>query len=395
MTGGPPGRPSPFPGDAPLRRLPFLLAAALVWFVPGPKGLAAEPLRVCLDPDTPPLSMVAGERHGIYHEVGERLARALDRPFQVYWWPTDLGKRAIRLTLLADRCDVMLGVPDVKGLMGPRLLVAGPLLELGYVLVLPEGRSIRAIEELRGLRVAVAFNSEAQSALATLDGVEPVTFREPEQALRALAKEEVDAAFVWEAPVPWIERETGRRFTIVAVDGPRLRWRSAAGVARANEPLRDRLEELLRGMTAEIAAIARDYGLRYDGRIVWNWLPASAERQGSLAPAAVPAIVRVAAEAPAADDPQALAERGRELFNSVLGCAHCHGPEAVGPDKPRDLRRMKIRYRTGWTEAYWQTVREGRLQTQSGLVMPAWKDTASEEDLKAILAWLTGLQVSR
>jgi mono/diheme cytochrome c family protein len=377
-----------------MRRLASLtLAAATAFLLAGP-AVAAEPLRVCLDPDTPPLSTVQGNRHGIYYEVGERLAAALGRPFQVYWWPTDLGKRAIRLTLLADRCDVMLGVPHVKGLMGPRLLVAGPLLELGYVLVLPEGGAIDRIDELVGRRVAVAFNSEAQNALATLDGVVPVTFREPEQALRALAAGEADAAFVWEAPVPWIERETGRRFTVIAIDGPRLRWQSAAGVARENEALRDRLDELIRGMREEIAAIARSYGLRYDGRLTWNWLPASAERRSDL-PVEPSPIVRVAAEAPAADDLRAVAERGRELFNSVLGCAHCHGPDAVGPDKPRDLRRMKIRYRTGWVDAYWETVREGRLQTRSGLVMPAWKDTASEEDLRAILAWLTGLQVSR
>lgn len=379
-----------------MRRLASLAAAAsLALFALGPGPAVAEPLRVCLDPDTPPLSTAEGDRHGIYFEVGQRLAAALGRSFQVFWWPTDLGKRAIRLTLLADRCDVMLGVPHTKGLMGPRLLVAGPLLELGYVLVLPEGRSIASIDELAGKRVAVAFNSEAQSALATLEQVTVVTFREPEEALRALAAGAVDAAFVWEAPVPWIERETGRRFTIVAVDGPRLRWRSAAGVARGNAALRDRLDELLRTMAGEIAVIARDYGLRHDARIAWNWLPTSATRQGSVLPPVGPPLVRVAAEAPAAGDLQAIAERGRELFNSVLGCAHCHGPDAVGPDKPRDLRRMKIRYRAGWPEAYWQTVREGRLQTQSGLVMPAWKDTASEEDLRAILAWLTGMQVSR
>jgi len=377
-----------------MRRLPTLAGAAALALLAARPGTAAEPLRVCLDPDTPPLSMVQGERHGIYYEVGERLAAALGRPFQVYWWPTDLGKRAIRLTLLADRCDVMLGVPNVKGLMGPRLLVAGPLLELGYVLVLPEGASVAGVEELRGKRVAVAFNSEAQSALATLDGVVPMTFREPEQALRALAAGEADAAFVWEASVPWVERETGRRFTVIAVDGPRLRWQSAAGVARANKPLRDRLDAILQGMRGEIAAIARSYGLRYDGWIAWNWLPATAEQRGEL-PLTPSPIVRVAAEAPAGSDAQAIAERGRELFNSVLGCAHCHGPDAVGPDKPRDLRRMKIRYRSGWTDTYWETVREGRLQTQSGLVMPAWKDTASQEELEAILAWLTGLQVTR
>lgn len=377
-----------------MRRLAPLLPAAVAALLSTASASAAEPLRVCLDPDTPPLSMVQGERHGIYHEVGERLAAALARPFAVYWWPTDLGKRAIRLTVLADRCDLMLGVPNVKGLMGPRLLVAGPLLELGYVLVLPEGRTITAIEELRGQRVAVAFNSEAQNALATLDGAVPSTFREPEQALRALAAGEADAAFVWEAPVPWIERETGRRFTVLAVEGPRLRWQSAAGFARANKALRDRVDEVLAGMREEIAAIARSYGLRYDGRIAWDWLPNTAERRGALPDVQRSPIVRVAAEAPA-DDLAAIAERGRELFNSVLGCAHCHGPDAVGPDKARDLRRMKIRYRAGWPETFWETVREGRLQTQSGLVMPSWKETASEDQLKAILGWLTGLQVSR
>ena len=147
-------------------RIPAVLVALATALGLGTAARSAEPLRVCLDPDTPPLSMVAGDRHGIYHEVGERLAAALGRPFQVHWWPTDLGKRAIRLTVLADRCDVMLGVPNVKGLMGPRLLVAGPLLELGYVLVLPEGQSIERVEDLVGRRVAVAFNSEAQSALA-------------------------------------------------------------------------------------------------------------------------------------------------------------------------------------------------------------------------------------
>ncbi|MCS6878545.1 MAG: transporter substrate-binding domain-containing protein [Geminicoccaceae bacterium] len=368
------------------------LCAACLALLAASSPRAAEPFRVCLDPDVPPLSSASGERHGVFYEVGERLARALGRPFRVFWWPTDLGKRAIRLTVLADRCDAMLGLPFVKGLVGPRLLVAGPLLELGYVLVLPAGARIARMEDLAGGRVAVAFDSEAQTALATLPGVEPVTFRQPEEAVRALLRGEADAAFVWEPAAVRVEQETGTRLVIVRVDGPRLRWQAGVGVARDKRELRDRLDELIARMRSEIAEIARAYGLRYDHAISWNWLPAATRpRDGHLRPRAS-AVVPIAAATDAAPE---VIERGRELFNSVLGCAHCHGPDAVGPDKARDLRRMRIRYRSDWPETYWRAVLEGRLQTRSGLVMPAWKDTAAREDLEAILLWLSSLQLER
>lgn len=370
-----------------MRRM--LLATLLPALAINASVFASEPLRVCLDPDVPPLSSAAGPEHGILYEIGQRLAHALARPFAVVWWPTDLGKRAIRLTVLADRCDVMLGVPFVKGLMGPRLLVAGPLFELGYVLVLPAGESLAQIEDLRGRRIGVAFNSEAQSALATLEGIEPVTFRQPEEAVRALLAGAVDAAMVWEPAAVAVERESGQRLAILRLDGPRLRWQVGAGLAREKRALRDQLDALIAAMGEEIAAIRRAYGLRYDGALRWDWLPLEGERRGARPSAIVPA----AAEAEAADP--AVIARGRELFNSILGCAHCHGPDAVGPDKARDLRRMRIRYRASWPETYWQTVLEGRLQTQSGLVMPAWKDTAARPDLEAILAWLATLQLAR
>lgn len=372
-----------------MRRSLLSLAVVTVAALAAFPASAADPLRVCLDPDLPPLSSALGERHGVYWEVGQRLADALGRPFQPHWWPTDLGKRAIRMTLLADQCDVALGVPYVKGLVGPRMLVAGPLLELGYVLALSEGGRIERIDELVGRRVAVAFNSEAQTALATLDGVVSVTFREPEEAVRAMRRGEADAAFVWEPAAVRVERETGRRLTIVRVDGPRLRWQAAAGVAREKRALRERLDVLIDAMRPEIAAIARSYGLRYDAAIGWDWLATPPERRGAVAAP----IVRAAAEVPATE--AALGERGRTLFNAVLGCAHCHGRDAVGPERARDLRRMKIRYRGDWIDTYWQTVLEGRLQTRSGYAMPAWKDTASREDLEAILAWLASLQLPR
>ncbi len=55
---------------------------------------------------------------------------------------------------------------------------------------------------------------------------------------------------------------------------------------------------------------------------------------------------------------------------------------------------MRDRYGAKWPEVYWRTVLEGRTRTRSGLVMPAWKDAASREELSAILAWLDSIQRS-
>ncbi len=362
----------------------FALAAALL--LSAGAARAAEPFTACLDPHNPPFAMAEGDRHGIYHDIAARVAERLGRPFATYWWPTDLGKRALGLTVLEGRCDAAFGVPFRNGLMGPRLLVAGPLLDLGYALVVPSGREIRSVDDLAGLRVAVVHGTEAQNVLATRSDILPVTFRQPEQALEALARGEADAAFVWDAIAAWERQQLGAAWRILRVEGPRLRWQSAVGVARERGELRDRLQQLLGEMREEIDRIAADYGLAHDGTLRWPWLVGSAEQRGEIEPEArvIPAAATVDAET---------LERGRKLFDAVLGCSHCHGPSAQAPDRPRDLRLLRQRYGDGWEQAYWETVLNGRTQTVSGLVMPAWKDSASREELEAIRLWLDSIQI--
>ncbi len=365
--------------------LALLLAAAAT-----PRA-AAAPLRVCLDPDNPPFSMAEGERHGIYFDLAKRIAERLERPLEVVWWPTDIGKRAIRLELLSGKCAAMMGVPFVKGLMGPKVKVAGPLLDLGYALVFPEEREIRGIEDLAGERVAVVFNTSAANALATRDDITAVTVREPEQALELLLEGRVDAAFVWDAVAGWYDRTRAKgRLYILAVEGPRMRWQSAIGVARGNEELRDRLQELLSGLELEIDYLAKLYGLGQDASIRWDWLSAAPAPSGPPSEKAEEPARESVRLATIEGDP----EEGRRLFDAVLGCAHCHGPAAVGPDRPRDLRLMRWRYGEDWLEIYWRTVLEGRSRTESGLAMPSWKDAATREELAAVLAWLDSLQRS-
>lgn len=381
------------------------LLAALGLFLSGTVAAsAAEPFRVCLDPENPPLSMAQERRKGIYYEVAELLAERLGRPLAVVWWPTNVGKRAIRLKLLSGECDAMMGVPFVKGLMGPKVLVAGPLLELGYALVTRAPDRVASPDDLRGRRVAVVFNTPAQNALATLEDVETLTVRDPEEAVEALLEGRADVAFVWDAVAGWydLQREDVD-LVIVAVDGPRLRWESAVGVARGHEPLRDELQSLLDELRPRIAEIARSYGLVHDGTVVWRWAdlpPTSREDEDEEQDArrhepAAETGDGQAASGVAPADGSAERERlakGKELFNAVLGCSHCHGPDAVGPDRPRDLRLMRHRYGERWKDVFWETVLNGRFETESGLVMPAWRDAASRDELEAILAWIDSLQ---
>lgn len=362
----------------------FLLAATLL--LSAEASRSAEPFTACLDPENPPLAVADGDRHGIYHDIAAAVAERLGRPFAVFWWPTELGKRALRLTLFEGRCDAAFGVPFRDGLMGPRLLVSGPLLDLGYALVVPEGREIRSVADLAGLRIAVVHGTEAQNALASRADVVPVTFRQPEEALEALARGEADAAFVWDAIAAWERQRLGADWRILRVEGPRLRWQSAVGVRREDRELGERLQQMLDGMRKDIDRIAADYGLRYDGTVEWPWLVENAETRGAAEPEAqlIPAAATVDA---------ATLERGRKLFDATLGCAHCHGPSAQAPDRPRDLRLLRQRYGDGWEQTYWETVLNGRTQTVSGLVMPAWKDSASHEELEAIRLWLDSIQI--
>jgi mono/diheme cytochrome c family protein len=51
----------------------------------------------------------------------------------------------------------------------------------------------------------------------------------------------------------------------------------------------------------------------------------------------------------------------RSLFNQY--CAHCHSPDAVSPDPPRDLRRLKRRYGEKTADVFYFT--HGRAESGS------------------------------
>jgi len=81
-----------------------------------------------------------------------------------------------------------------------------------------------------------------------------------------------------------------------------------------------------------------------------------------------------------------LVEEGRGLFNQY--CSHCHGPNAIQGERPRDLRRLKVRYGQEAPQAFYQAVSHGRADKG----MPVWKGVLSDETLWRIFTYLQTVQ---
>jgi mono/diheme cytochrome c family protein len=81
-----------------------------------------------------------------------------------------------------------------------------------------------------------------------------------------------------------------------------------------------------------------------------------------------------------------LVEEGRSLFNQY--CSHCHGPNAVQGERPRDLRRLNIRYGDKASTVFYETVSTGRMDAG----MPVWKGVLTDEVLWRIFTYLQTVQ---
>jgi polar amino acid transport system substrate-binding protein len=387
------------------------LAAAVGW--PGTGGAAeqAAPFRVCADPDNLPFSSSAGDKPGLYIELGQAIAHTLGRDFQPVWSVSTFGKRTVRTTLLAGQCDAYIGLPDEKDFMGPRLIFSKPFLHVGYALVVPPSEPVGSLAKLEGKRVAVQFSTPPHILLASRDGMHTVTFLSPDEALHALPQHAADIAFVW-GPSAGYANTTYLHgaYKVVPIAGDGMQWPVAIGFAKENAALRDEVNKALDANAATISALAEKYGfpsaapvtlastavLVSDVQRVAD-TTTSTETQAAPAPAtpAAPAAPAPAASdsnaapatpaAAAPGDPAAITA-GRDIFNGT--CAHCHGPDAVQSEKRINLRLLHHRYGDQMDEVFHYTVTHGRPDKG----MPNWTGVFSEDDFSKILAFLHSVQ---
>ena len=347
-----------------LRSLLVVVALASSVSAAGPP---AGVLRLCADPDNLPFSSANGPERGLYLDVGALVAANLGRTADVVWWRTFYGARAVRNTLLADACDAYVGLPAEAGYMDRRVTISRPFLDVGYAIMAPASLVFTRLDDLKPHRLAVEFRTPAQSLLASKDGFNVSTFRSAEEAVEALGRREVDAAFVWGPMAGYLNaRRFAGAYRVVPVAGEGLQWRVGIGVRKGNDALLRRIEEALGRLETEIRRAAEHYGF-----------PLAAAMDLTASPPPAPPTATIDAVG-----------AGRALFNQH--CSHCHSPNAHSPEPTRDLRRLRLRYGDRMTAVFYETITEGR----SAKGMPPWKEILKEDDISRVLKFLESVQSS-
>ncbi len=396
-------------------------------------ALAADPLRVCADPDNLPFSKSEGPERGIYVELAELVAQKLNAtPVQYTWWLTYNQRKALRLT--AGECDAVFALPTDADYRARGLQKTAAFLEESYALVSAPGFVFNGLADLKGKRLGVQYMSNPHILLSQRNDLPFSTFKTSDEVFAALAKGEIEAGFLW-GPVAGYEnlRRYAGRWQVTPLAGPNLTGQVSVAVLRSKPELVKGIDDALTALKPEIAALALKYGFPAGKPvslvIAGNTLP-PASPAGAMFANHVPAHLMVPtqatpneaggtpAKAPSKPKPKTTttpdktakaaksaggagavqtaavtepalsptAQLGRVRFNDQ--CSHCHGSDGASPIRERDVRRLKMRYDAKWKDVAQTTIKNGRPD----LGMPTWKEILKEPEIEQLLSFLETLQ---
>src|SRR6185312_4903618 len=231
-------------------------------------GEAARELRICVDPDNPPLSLnKVGAQPGYDVEIAQAIAERLDLRPRLIWVDTTYGGRALRRSLLAGHCELFMGLPaDPAAETAGALTLTAPYYSTGYRLIGAQDRSRAGATDLAKDRIGVERQSGAHMRLEQI-GSHRVVYGNQREVLDAVARGEVDVGAVW---LPDVDRLLQGRpvamhaLTDAAPNQP-LRWNIAIGVRRADTDLRDSVSRAVGDLLAEgrIKAIFDRYAVPF------------------------------------------------------------------------------------------------------------------------------------
>ncbi len=258
-----------------MRRISLLLALLL-------GACAAQPLKVCADPNNMPFSNKAGE--GFENKLAQMIAADLDRPITYTWWAQRRG--FVRNTAGKGACDIWPGV--ASGL--ERLETTRPYYRASYVFVTRKADAIEGLtlddQRLRNLTVGVQLvgddggNTPPAHALARrgiIDNVRGFMLygdytrpNPPAAIVDAVEDGRIDVGLVWGPLAGYFAKRSQVPLRLEPVT-PWLddnQWPMAFDISvgvRKDEPeLRDHIDRILRKRRSDVARLLAQYGIDRD-----------------------------------------------------------------------------------------------------------------------------------
>jgi ABC-type amino acid transport substrate-binding protein len=310
---------------------------------------STQVLHVCADPDNLPFSSKDPHTPGYDVEMAREIAAGLQARADLTWVSTVLGRSAIR-QLLEGKCDLFMGLPHDERFLNdnPRLVLSTPYYTLRHLLVSPRAQPVQDLRALQERKVAVEAMSLGDIFL--FQNRQPrLPYRTPPEAFQAVVRGEAAVALLW-APHGWwlVKTHPEAQLYGAEVAAPNLEFKVGAGMRKGEVAFAHAVNTVVAQMLSagKVAAILARYGQ--------------------------PATVL----AQATPDPQ----QGRSLYYQV--CAPCHGQNAEGGGPVPNLKEFQ-----GTVERFVK----GSLDGRPDRGMPPWKGKLSEDEIRAILAFIQTL----
>jgi mxaJ protein len=249
----------------------LLLAATAV---ASATAAAAQPLRVCADPNYMPFSNRA--QQGFENKLASIIARALGEPLQ-YVWATTRGPggfdQFVHDTLNAGRCDAVMDVPYASD----NVLATRPYYVSSYVFVFQKKRNypIASMDSpiLRQLKIGFEADTPAETGLklrALILHAVPFEIGDnpgesPAEVLDAVSRGKVAVAITWEPAIGYFLRRYSD-LEVVAVPNSRAlgtpeqyAFPMAMAARRGDTRTRDALDGAIARSKDQILAVLRAY----------------------------------------------------------------------------------------------------------------------------------------
>lgn len=241
-------------------------------------SMPANALRVCGDPNFLPYSNQS--QQGFENKVASAVAKWLGEPLQ-YTWASYRGHggfpQFLSTTLDAGKCDVVMSIP-----YGSREeLSTRPYYISSYVFVYPKSKnySISSMDspELKRLRIGLERDTPAEEGLK-MRGLIPGTVRtfdisgdsneSPESMLAALKNGEIDVLITWQPAIGaflrnYPELEVASVPNMRTLGAPeQYSFPMSMGVREGNDPLKQRLDDVIQKHQAELTTLLSENGVR-------------------------------------------------------------------------------------------------------------------------------------